>query len=99
MSRFTTASEADIEQLVREKDAKLTAKATEQSWRVFQSYCNEKGILFDEKNCTKSGLNDILKSFYAEVRKPDGKLYRKNSFNCLRHGINLKIKAFHEEWI
>ena len=98
MSRFATVSEADIEKLVREKDAKLTAKATEQSWRVFKSYCNEKCIIFDESTGTKSGLNAILKSFYAEVRKPDGKLYRKNSFNCLRHGINRKIKSFHEGW-
>ena len=78
MSRFTSASEQEIKELVKEKDSKRTAKATEVSWRVFKQYCEAKSVSFNEKTTTKAELDNILKHFYIEVRKQDGKLYKKD---------------------
>ena len=42
MSRFANVSEEELSNLVKGKDAKRTQKATDQSWRTFESYCEEK---------------------------------------------------------
>ena len=47
MSRFSNVSEEELRKLVKEKDAKRTGKATGQSWRTFESYSEEKSIVFD----------------------------------------------------
>ena len=39
--------ESDIENILKEKDSESRNKATEQSWRVFTAYCNEKQIKID----------------------------------------------------
>ena len=77
----------ELHNLVNEKDAKRTKRATEQMWRTFTSYCEENLISFD------INTTSVLK-----VRKPDGELYRKTSLNCLRHGLNPKIKSVHNDW-
>ena len=56
-------------------DSKSTKKATEQSWRVFTAYCNEKQIVIDAKSIEKKDLDNILKYFFMEARQPDGKAY------------------------
>ena len=98
MSRFASLNEEDINRILVEKDAARTRKAADQSWRVLLAYCEEKKITFDIKSISKSELNELLKRFYFEVRKPDGGEYRKNSLNCIRFGINRKIKTVHKEW-
>ena len=47
MSRFGSVSREDLNNLVGDKDAPTTKKATEQSWRVFEAYCKENGIEFN----------------------------------------------------
>ena len=47
MSPFANISEEELRNLVKEKDAKRTQKATDQSWRTFESYCEEKSIVFN----------------------------------------------------
>ena len=98
MSRFASLSEEEIENIISDKDAKRTKKATEQSWSVLKSYCEEKQIDLNIHNITKQELNDLLKTFYVEARKADGNYYRKNSLTCLRHGINRKVKEVHDNW-
>ena len=47
MSRFSNVSEEELRNVVKEKDAKRTGKATGQSWRTFESHSEEKSIVFD----------------------------------------------------
>ena len=42
MSRFESLDKAEIENILKEKDSERTIKATEQSWRIFTVYCDEK---------------------------------------------------------
>ena len=80
MSRFANVSDEELRNLVKEKDAKRTQKASDQSWRTFESYCKEKSIVFDINTVSKHELNNILKTFYLEVRKRDGQLYQEKLF-------------------
>ena len=47
MSRFANVAEEELRNLAKETDAKQTQKATDQSWRTFESYCEENSIVFD----------------------------------------------------
>ena len=74
-SRFANVNEESYEELLKEKDAKNTQRATVVAWNAFLTYVREKGIDFDEGTVDKPHLNDILKKFYVELRKQDGKFY------------------------
>ena len=47
---------------------------------------------FDPKTITKGELNKLLRSFYVEVGKEDGTLYKKTSSTALRFGLQREIK-------
>ena len=70
-SRFATLSEEDLN-LLDDKDAKRTKRATKSALKVFQQYLKEKKA--DEPQ-TKDTLANVLKLFYAEARKADGTSY------------------------
>ena len=80
MALFADVSEEDIDFLISEKDAKHTKKATEQSWRVLTSYCEEKSITLNIETVSKIGLNNLLKQFYIEARKSNGEFFQKKHF-------------------
>ena len=65
---------------------------TEKLFNVLASYCGEKKISFDKLSITKTELNEILKTFYVEVRRVDGTKYRLNSFRGLRNAVQRKFK-------
>ena len=90
VARFASISEAELNLLVEDKDAKNTKKATQSSVKVFNEYLREKSL---EDPQGKSSLAVVLKSFYAEARKSDGTSYSKNSLNSLRFGLNRHFKA------
>ena len=93
MSRFESLDKAEIENILKEKDSERTIKATEQSWRIFTAYCDEKNIAIDATTIEKKQLDIILKIFYLEARQRDGKPYTKTSLNCIRYGISRKLKS------
>ena len=94
MSRFATVDEEKRATLLKETNSECTHKATSVSWNAFQSYLREKGIDVNPSTATKKELNNILKSFYVEVRKVDGSSYKKSSLIGIRHGLQRKIKEF-----
>ena len=63
MSRSANLSDEEMKELLNDKDAKRTLKANQQCWRVFKSYCGEKGINFNEQTTNKYELNNILRDF------------------------------------
>ena len=63
---------------------------------IFVKHCKEKNIAFDPKTITKGELNQLLRTFYVEVRKEDGTLYQ-DFINCGKVRIaarNLNISCF-----
>ena len=89
-SRFPTLSEEDLNLLLDDKDAKSTKWATKSALKVFHQYLKEKKA--DEPQ-TKDTLENVLKLFYAEVRKANGTSYPKSTLNSLRSGLNRHFKA------
>ena len=76
--------------ILKEKDSLNTQKAGHVI--VFIKYCKENNIPFDPKTIAKRHLNQLLRSFYAEVRKEDGTLYKKSSLTALRFGLQRELK-------
>ena len=67
------------EHLLDNKDPDTTKKNNESVMAsFFLSYCREKNIDFNLNQITKLELDNLLKKFYLEARKPNGELYRKN---------------------
>ena len=62
------------------------------------TYCNAKKIDFAVITSTKELFNEFLRKFYVEVRKQDGTLYKKKSFQSIRFGIQRFIKSIHTDW-
>ncbi len=84
--RNASLSEAEIEQLIAQKDAENTQNVIKKSIKLFHMYCKEKGIDgADELSFTE--LDDVLGHFYAELRKQNGELYAKKSLESTRYGL------------
>ena len=62
------------------------------------TYCKAKGIDFSTITSTKEAFDDFLRKFYVEIRKQDGTLYKKKSFQSIRFGIHRFIKSIHADW-
>ena len=95
MARFATVGEESKQKILTEKDSLNTQKAGLISYGIFAKYCLEKKIDIDTvdiTNVNKAELNEILRSFYVEVRKEDGYNYKKTSLCALRFGLQRQIK-------
>ena len=93
MSRFGSVSDVELSQIVLEKDAKNTHKATNFARSCFENYLSEKNIVIDAKTITKVELDNILMKFYVELRKQDGTFYKKSAFRAIRSGIHRHFKT------
>ena len=95
MARFASITAEGVDELIKEKDAKNTQRATVTAWNAFLSYVKEKGIHFDG-NVDKTYMNEVLRTFYFELRKQNGELYSLNAFRAQRHGLQRKFKAVYD---
>lgn len=93
MSRYKDYSREELEEIVDERDSKNTKKVIAASVKIFDDYLSERGGDYakvgdlDDVAATSTILNDILRKFYAEIRKQDGSFYAKKSFVTLRFGL------------
>ena len=62
------------------------------------TYCKAKEIDCSTITSTKEAFDDFLRKFYVEIRKQDGTLYKKKSFQSIRFGIHRFIKSIHADW-
>ena len=79
MERFAVIDEKQIQNILDDKNSKNTKKATEASFNILCTYLKARKIEFNFTNVNKSELNDVLRKFYVEVRKQDGRYYFKAS--------------------
>ena len=77
-------------QLVENKGAKNTKRATRSARRVFNDYLKEK---HESEPKTKEQICNALKLFCVEARKADGNSYCKNSLTSLKFGLCRCYKA------
>ena len=75
------------------KDSKNTKKQTESTFNILLAYCNEKCIPVNPEIIFQSEFNKLLCKFYAEARRADGVMYKKNSFYAIRFGTQRRMKA------
>ena len=88
MSRFGSATKADIQDLHDQKDSLNTKKSVNHSVKVVREYCKEKGSNVEFEKLDPKELDELLELFYVDVRKKDGELYKSSAFSLLRYGIN-----------
>ena len=85
--RFAELTEDEIDQLSKPAVRKNTRLSTESAVKTLQKFCQKKSIFEDWNDLTKAGLNNLLREFYASARQVTGELYKLNSLNSLRHGL------------
>jgi hypothetical protein len=82
MKKFRRCTERKIAKARRDRATKLFKS-------IFEEYLHEKQ---KEYPTNAVELAAILKLFYAEARKQNGKLYSKSSLSALRFGLNKHFK-------
>ena len=86
--RFVNIDDDDLEQLLENKDSKITKTSIKATVNVLISYCAAMNILFEDlEQMEAADLCNHLKSFYAAVRSKKGELYSKKSMISIRYGI------------
>ena len=80
----------DLNLLLADKDEKSTKRAIKSALKILHQYLEGKEA--DEPQ-TKDTLANVLKLFYAEVRKADGTSYSKSTLSSLRFRLNRHFKA------
>jgi hypothetical protein len=87
-ARNTSMTDAEINDLISEKDAKNTKSIIKNSVKLFSIYCQEKGTsLAQAEALPEAELDILLGRFYAESRKIDGDYYAKKSLQSTRYGL------------
>ena len=93
MSRFAKISEEEEgSKIIDDKDAKETKKQTRVAMNAFNCWLAARNHTLDEQTIAPAELDALLYQFYLEVRKQDGKMYSKNGFRGLRHGVQRYFK-------
>jgi len=87
-----TCKDPEFHNLLHDKDARNTKRATNVALNIFNSYLTEKKLTEPED---KKELAMVLQEFYTGVRKVDGTQYSKGSLNSLRCALRRHFKASH----
>ena len=75
IERFASASENEIDSILKDKHSLNTHKAKEIAYKIFQNYIAEKKFKIDIINTTAIHLNIIIRKFYVEILKLNGGHY------------------------
>ncbi|XP_033743241.1 uncharacterized protein LOC117329407 [Pecten maximus] len=95
LDRLTELDEGD---LLDRKDSESTRKIVKASVAVLQHYLEAKGKQLQELEIASSeDCDDLLKTFYVETRKEDGRRYAKKSMVTLRYGLQKHFLRIREQ--
>lgn len=97
-NRFKSFSNEELDSIISNIDSENTVKSTTLAMNVLRSYCQTKDIFshllpLSSADISKETLNEILYSFYAEVRNSKGEQYKKMSLDSIKYGINRYFKS------
>ena len=96
MSRFAVISQEKREQLIADKDAKNTKRATKVAWNALQSWLQARKKAMDPATISKEDLDQLLAQFFLEARQQNGELYKVSAFRGIRSGIARKFKQLRQ---
>ena len=91
ISRFANLSSQEKRTKIEEKYSKNTRKANDRAVKLFHTYLIEKGEDRKIESMTKEELNKYLSDFYLEVRKENGELYKSNTLDSVRYGLQRAV--------
>ena len=97
-SRFRSASEVDIQDILNGKSSKSTERTIWSATNIFRTFLAENGCSRNFEDFEKTVLNDKLRLFFASIKKQgknpgdDGGSYKKNAYVNLRYGLSKFIK-------
>ena len=90
-SRCASLNTDEFENILKEKDALNTRKATKTAVDVLQAYLVAKKLSTNVDKIDKRAISEILGKFYLEERKA-GDFYKRASLVSIRAGINRHLK-------
>ena len=86
MSRFAVISQEKREQLIADKDAKNTKRATKVAWNALQSWLQARKKAMDPATISKEDLDELLAQFILDARQQNGglcvRILRHMQWNC-----------------
>ncbi len=88
MDRFANSSVADQKNLAEKATNENTTKSTNLWLRVYQSWAAVRGFGKNVEEVFPDDLNQILKKFYAEIRKKDGSNYEPDSLRVMQAALH-----------
>ncbi|KAJ8035069.1 Inactive tyrosine-protein kinase transmembrane receptor ROR1 [Holothuria leucospilota] len=89
--RFQNLSEDEVTEIAKSRMEKSTVYNTSWGVRILKKWCSTKGLTQEFEKLPVSDLSNLLRQFYAEVRKEDGSMYSKQSYVGLRAAIHRHI--------
>ena len=95
-SRFPVVSNEQREQIITDKDAKNTKKATKVAWNALTSWLTARKKAMDPSVISKQELDELLAQFFLEARQQNGTFYKTSAFRGLRNGIARKFKQLRQ---
>ena len=90
---FVDITEDNISELMKSKDSKSTQRAATQSIKLFRDFLIQKNEPGEFETYTKQKLDEMLRLFYASIRKKDGEMMKKSS-SCT--SINSQVRNVNE---
>ncbi|CAC5403754.1 KCTD1_15 [Mytilus coruscus] len=91
--RFASHTENEIFDKRSKNIASSTEKANKRASNLLREYLSEKNEDTHFEQYSRGRLNDVLKHFYLDARKPDGEMYKVNSLDSFRYSLNRYLKA------
>ena len=86
--RFVSTSEDDISSLEEKSKNQNTKKSTTTWVNVYRAWATSLNILPELSLFTPFDLNNILRKFYAEIRKENGKEYEPDCLRVMQAALN-----------
>ena len=92
MDRFAVSNQQNIQTLIDKSKNQNTNKATNQWMRAYLSWAKLRNAPTEIELLPPADLDQILQSFYAEIKKQNGKDYQPGCLSNMQSGIDRYLK-------
>jgi hypothetical protein len=89
---FVDITEDNISELMKSKDSKSTQRAVTRSIKLFRDFLIQNNEPGEFETYTKQKLDEMLRHFYASIRKKDSEMMKTSSVNLLMYGLAKHLK-------
>ena len=92
MDRFDSCSDSNIQLFIEHSKTKNTSKSTDLWMRVYHSWAETRDAPSSIETLAPVDLDQILQTFYAEIKKKNGDDYEPNSLSNMQSAIDRYLK-------